>query len=152
MIEPAGAAWSNASIEKHRQLLAKEEHFREKCEMNADGNRPRAASTGCQVRTSNDGMSSGLYGYRITAAAADASSRAAERTGRLDTRPPIGRALALPDLDSNRPIPGSIWAVEVDKHGRIWTTALTSTMTGRVHGLGRESYIAPHQRLPRSTT
>ncbi|HYU25796.1 MAG TPA: hypothetical protein VEO74_11370, partial [Thermoanaerobaculia bacterium] len=50
MIEPAGATRSNAAIEEHRQLLAEKEHFREKCEMSADGNRPLAANTGCQVR------------------------------------------------------------------------------------------------------
>src|SRR4029079_12827623 len=64
--------------------------------------------------------------------------------GRLDTKPPIARALALPTLDPpphDRPpaIPGAAWAVEVDKHGRVWTTALTS-MFGVVRTFRTEDF------------
>ncbi|HWW62849.1 MAG TPA: hypothetical protein VN181_15855, partial [Thermoanaerobaculia bacterium] len=39
---------------------------------------------------------------------------------------PFARAIALPDADANPPIAGQSWSVDVDRHGRVWTTAMTS--------------------------
>ncbi|HKS23398.1 MAG TPA: Ig-like domain-containing protein [Thermoanaerobaculia bacterium] len=64
--------------------------------------------------------------------------------GRLDTATPIGRGVAIPDGTPDPPgvvppIPGAAWAVEVDKHGRVWTTALTS-MFGVVRTFRTEAF------------
>ena len=64
------------------------------------------------------------------------------------TKPPMARAAAFPESGD---APGATWAVFTDRHGRIWTTALTSTF-GVIRSYRSEKFIeaaaAPSNGVP----